>query len=50
MTWAEFLGWLKTRKRQVEGEETSPDSWRNVDQDPWWQEQRRRRDEERRQR
>jgi hypothetical protein len=50
MEWGVFLGWLGVMKRQAEGTQTSPDSWRGVENDPWWAEQRRKREEERAQR
>lgn len=49
MEWDVFKGWLQTMKRQVEGTKTSPDSWRGVENDPFFVEQRRKREEKRRQ-
>lgn len=47
MGWLELLGWAKAMNDQQRGPETSPDSWKNSDQDPWWREQRAARDRER---
>lgn len=48
MGWLELLAWLRVLNKQVKGAQTTPESWENSEQDPWWAEQRRIRDEERR--
>lgn len=50
MGWLELLAWVKAMRTQNEGKTTSPDSWDNVDVDPWWQEQRRERERKRQER
>lgn len=47
MEWALFLAWLKTMRNQIEGTQTSPDSWKGSENDAWYQEQRRKREEAR---
>lgn len=37
----EFYAWVaQVHHEVIASRETSPDSWDNVDKDPWWQEKR----------
>lgn len=47
MGWRELLGWHEAMRRQIDGAESDPGSWKGTADDAWWANARRARAEER---
>lgn len=45
--WLEFMEWLSIMRRQKEGPEPNPESWRNAGAEPHWSEWRQNREQAR---